>query len=144
VQYQPAGGDSWEAYRAEWRGLYGHDVGAYLGPPKVTFTFLADDVEAGWEAIAPYALHETNSYGDWAEQSGIDSPYFKTDSIDELRSAELYRVATPKELATELAAAEPFGFAMLHPLMGGIPPELAWSSLHLLEHEVLPHLGGGA
>jgi hypothetical protein len=23
-------------------------------------------------------------------------------------------------------------------MVGGIPPELAWSSLHLLEHEVLP------
>jgi hypothetical protein len=27
---------------------------------------------------------------------------------------------------------------MLHPLCGGMPIELAWSSLHLFEHEVLP------
>jgi alkanesulfonate monooxygenase SsuD/methylene tetrahydromethanopterin reductase-like flavin-dependent oxidoreductase (luciferase family) len=142
LQYQPAGGDSWEAYRAEWEKLHGTDVGPYLGPPKVTFTFLAEDVEAGWAAIAPYALHETNAYGEWAERSGAPSPYFKTDSIDELRAAELYRVATPKELTEELAAAEPFGFAMLHPMMGGIPPALAWASLHLLEREVLPNLPG--
>ena len=25
-------------------------------------------------------------------------------------------------------------------MLGGIPPELAWESLHLLEHEVLPRL----
>jgi hypothetical protein len=29
---------------------------------------------------------------------------------------------------------------VLHPLMGGIPPELAWESLHLVEHEVLPNV----
>ena len=28
----------------------------------------------------------------------------------------------------------------LHPLMGGIHPELAWESLRLLEHEVLPNV----
>jgi hypothetical protein len=29
---------------------------------------------------------------------------------------------------------------MLHPMVGGIPPELAWDSLRLFEHEVLPRL----
>jgi hypothetical protein len=27
---------------------------------------------------------------------------------------------------------------MFHPLCGGMPIDLAWSSLHLFEHEVLP------
>jgi hypothetical protein len=38
---------------------------------------------------------------------------------------------------TEVKAA-PFPFAMFHPLCGGMPPELAWSSLRLFESEVLP------
>jgi hypothetical protein len=29
---------------------------------------------------------------------------------------------------------------MLHPLMGGIAPDLAWESLRLFETEVLPKL----
>jgi hypothetical protein len=29
---------------------------------------------------------------------------------------------------------------MLHPLMGGIAPDLAWASLQLFEAEVLPQL----
>jgi hypothetical protein len=29
---------------------------------------------------------------------------------------------------------------MLHPMVGGVPPALAWESLHLFEHEVLPAL----
>ena len=30
---------------------------------------------------------------------------------------------------------------MLHPLMGGIAPALAWEGLQLFEREVLPRLG---
>jgi hypothetical protein len=36
------------------------------------------------------------------------------------------------------AEASPYPFALLHPLCGGMPIELAWSSLRLFEHEVLP------
>jgi hypothetical protein len=46
-------------------------------------------------------------------------------------------VLTPDELVAELRAA-PFPFAFFHPLCGGIPPDLAWSSLRLFENEVLP------
>ena len=50
------------------------------------------------------------------------------------------RVLTPAEFVEEMRAA-PFPFALFHPLCGGMPPELAWSSLHLFEHEVLPAFG---
>jgi hypothetical protein len=43
----------------------------------------------------------------------------------------------------ELKAAGPFAFSLFHPLCGGIPPELAWESLRLYEHEVLPRLEPG-
>jgi hypothetical protein len=49
-------------------------------------------------------------------------------------------VLRPTELVDELKAKGPFGFAMFHPLMGGIPPELGWRSLRLFETEVLPKL----
>jgi hypothetical protein len=32
----------------------------------------------------------------------------------------------------------PAGVLNFHPMMGGLPPELAWESLHLFEREVLP------
>jgi hypothetical protein len=31
-----------------------------------------------------------------------------------------------------------FPLALLHPMCGGMPPEMAWSSLRLFENEVLP------
>jgi hypothetical protein len=36
----------------------------------------------------------------------------------------------------------PAGMVLLHPLMGGTPPELAWESLRLIEPEVLPAVRG--
>jgi hypothetical protein len=57
--------------------------------------------------------------------------------IEELRASGGYAVLTPEQLIQELKAA-PFPFAFFHPLCGGIPPELAWQSLRLFEHEVMP------
>ena len=46
----------------------------------------------------------------------------------------------PDQMVAELSEQGPFAFVAFHPLMGGIPPELAWESLRLFEHEVLPRL----
>jgi hypothetical protein len=40
--------------------------------------------------------------------------------------------------AAELAAAGAFAFAVLHPMVGGIPPDLAWRHLRLFEKALLP------
>lgn len=47
---------------------------------------------------------------------------------------------TPDQLLEHVAEQGDRAFLMFHPMMGGIPPELAWQSLHLFEQEVLPHL----
>ena len=44
---------------------------------------------------------------------------------------------TPDELVDHLRT---FGYMMLHPLCGGIPPELAWETLRTIETRVLPAL----
>ena len=85
-------------------------------------------------------MHEVNAYGAWAEAAGLDTGYETFDDPDELRADGRYRVATPDELVAELTAAGDLGFFMLHPLLGGLPPDKAWESLRLLEHEVLPRV----
>ena len=91
----------------------------------------------GWEQMAPFFLHETNAYGAWQAQDGVAAPFRTVDDVDELRAGGQYRVLTPEQFVEELRAA-PFPFALLHPLCGGMPIDLAWSSLRLFEHEVLP------
>lgn len=139
VGYQPSTGASWAAYRSECAAQGRPDPGEYLGG-DATVTILAADPDATWSAIAPYALHEANAYGSWAAAAGADTGYSGAADADELRASGQYRVVTPDELVQDLRARGPFGFALFHPMLGGIPPALAWESLHLLEREVLPRL----
>jgi hypothetical protein len=87
--------------------------------------------------MAPYFLHETNAYGIWQAQDDVASPYHTVSDTDELRATGQYRVVTPEQFIAEQRDA-PFPFAFFHPMCGGMPIDLAWSSLHLFEHQVLP------
>lgn len=143
LRFFPSSGDVWPAYRSAVVDLGGDDPGPYLGG-DTSFFHLAEDVDAGWDAIAPYAMHEVNAYGAWQEAAGVDGRdvggYSTAASADALRATGQYRVLTPDALAKELRDGGPFAFALFHPMMGGIPPALAWSSLDLFEREVLPQL----
>jgi hypothetical protein len=126
----------WEFYRDEVLQLGRPDPGpSPIGQNRTVA--LAKDVEQGWEQHGPYFLHEANAYGAWAAINDGASPYRSAGSVDELRATGSYAVLTPEDYVEELRAAA-FPFAMLHPMCGGTPPQLAWSSLRLLEHEVMP------
>ena len=86
--------------------------------------------------MAPFFLHETNSYGAWNAEAGL-SAYSIFNGSDELRQSGQYRVLTPAQFVVEQKASQ-FPFTIFHPLCGGMPIELAWSSLRLFEQEVLP------
>lgn len=132
----PSVPDVWDFYRDEVQQLGGSDPGpSPIGENRTVA--LAKDVDTGWEQMGPFFLHETNAYGAWQAQDDIASPYRTVDDIDQLRASGRYCVLTPDEYVVELEAA-PFPFAMFHPMCGGIPPDLAWSSLRLFENEVLP------
>lgn len=98
---------------------------------------LAEDPDKGWEQMSPFFMHEMNAYGAWQAQDGLASPYRTVTDLDGLRASGNYRVITPEAMIEEQKAS-PFPFVMLQPLCGGMPIDLAWSSLKLFEHEVLP------
>jgi hypothetical protein len=52
----------------------------------------------------------------------------------------IYQMLTPAQTIEQITAAGPGAAVMFHPLMGGVPPELAWQNLRLFEEKVLPHL----
>ena len=132
----PSVPEVWPFYRDEVQKLGRPDPGpSIVGENRVVA--LATDAEAGWKEMAPFFLHECNAYGLWQDQEQVASPYRVMESVEQLRASGGYAVLTPDELVRELKES-PFPFAMLHPLCGGMPPELAWSSLRLFETEVLP------
>jgi len=132
----PTTPEVWTFYRDAMQKLGRPDPGpSAIGANSLVA--LAEDPDEGWEQMAPFFLHENNAYGVWQAQDDIASPYHHVDGVDELRATGQYRVLAPEQFVEEQKAA-PFPYAFLHPLCGGMPIELAWSSLHLFENEVLP------
>lgn len=133
--YVPVSDETWEAYRAELASLGRPDPGPRQSGPMTT-TVVASDVDAAWDELLPYFLHDTNTYAGWLDDAGMPGPYART-AADELRARGQYRIVTPTDLRSELEALGPSAFAMLHPMVGGIPPATAWASLELFEQDVL-------
>lgn len=134
--FVPTDPEVWEFYRDEVRLLGRPDPGpSPIGSSQTVA--LADDAERGWREMGPYFLHHTNAYGAWQAQDDIASPYRTVADVDALRAAGRLRVLTPDQYIGELRAAR-VPFAHLHPFCGGMPIDLAWSSLRLFEREVLP------
>ncbi|HVV77240.1 MAG TPA: LLM class flavin-dependent oxidoreductase [Mycobacteriales bacterium] len=131
----PSVPEVWDAYRDECIKLGKPDPGPGMLPPAHTVA-LATDPDEGWKAHGPYFLYESNAYGKWIADSGAPGPYKQAADLDELRTMGDYSVVTPAQMVDNLKAA-PFPFAIFHPMCGGTPPELAWSSLKLFESEVL-------
>lgn len=137
--FLPVDASLWTVYAAECERL-GRDPGPPPPPPGPLFVHVADDPERAWAHIAPHALHETNSYGEWLTEAEGLGPYTPTDDAESLRAMGLYAVVTPDACA---AMARESGSLGLHPLMGGLSPDLAWESLELVAGKVLPALSRG-
>ncbi len=139
--FMPSSPGLWEPYRDEMIKLGRPDPGAYAGG-DTSFVHLSEDPEAGWHVIAPFALHEVNSYGRWMAEAGVGAAggYEPVSDAGQLRALGQYRVLTPDQMVEELKERGPQAMALLHPLMGGTAPSAAWESLRLFESEVLPRL----
>ena len=127
----------WEHYRDECLALGKPDPGPGRAEEGGEIVVLAEDPESAWAELGRYFLHETNAYGRWQEESGLPTPFRTTGDVDELRRRGQYRILTPDDYAKELAASADDPFVVLHPMVGGIPPELAWRHLRLFEETFL-------
>lgn len=134
--FVPVDTSLWPTYAQACREL-GRDPGPMPPDGGPLFLHVADDPDAAWARIAPHALHEMNSYGAWLTEAEGIARYTPTEDADALRAGGAYAVLTPDEC---VALARETGALRLHPLMGGLPPELAWESLELIASEVLPRL----
>ncbi len=140
VGFSPSLPSVWEPFRAESLALGKPDPGPYFGVSIGNF-HLCVDVDQGWDEVGRHFLHETNAYGRWAADAGVDGTYRIAADVDEVRRLGMYRVLTPDQLLGEIEQVGPFGFVLFHPMIGGVSPESAWRSLHLFEHDVMRRLG---
>jgi alkanesulfonate monooxygenase SsuD/methylene tetrahydromethanopterin reductase-like flavin-dependent oxidoreductase (luciferase family) len=136
--FVPSSADCWEFYRDEMAKLGKPDPGPARGGETEVVT-LARDPDAAWDAMAPFFMHETNAYGAWRAAADKPGPYHSVADYAELKAANRYHVLTPEQMIAQMKAM-PMPYAGFHPLVGGMPIDLAWDSLRLFEREVLPAL----
>ncbi len=107
-------------------------------PAAPGFVMVSRDPDATWRAIGHFAFDDASTYAAWQEAGVVsDTAVPGIESWQDLRASGQFCVVTPEQC---LALAERDGSLMLHPLMGGIAPDVAWESLRLFEREVLPRL----
>ena len=118
----------------------GHEPGWCYLPPRdlPTSLFVADDLDRAWDELGPYLMHDARSYAAMNAGDHATTSFSFAGSVEELRAeARSHRIITVAE-AIELARS---GLPLpLHPLVGGLPPEIAWRYLRTVTDEVVPAL----
>ena len=128
-----------ETYRDACK-KFGQTPGLCVVPPEGTVmsAFVARDPDAAWQRIGPHLLHDAQAYAAWMGESNVSSTKSTAADVDALRAeGGPYRIFSVDEA---VAYMQQHGPLLTQPLCGGIPPELAWESLHLIVDEVLPAL----
>ncbi|KHK89473.1 LLM class flavin-dependent oxidoreductase [Novosphingobium malaysiense] len=141
VGFGPMKGELVDLYLSECARL-GHKPRTYFRPrPGMPLAIhLCEDPNAGWDAIAPHAVHVVTEYAKWAEQEGdaSNSPFKGLTEPSVLRQAGLFAAWTPEMLLEKVQGMEG-GNVGFQPLLGGLSPAEGWKSLNLLE-QVMPDL----
>ncbi len=137
--FRPGVPPLWEVYVAELRSL-GRPIPDPHPRSGPTFLFVSEDPERDLARLTPNLLDTTNTYAEWAlERRAGSTKYAPATTADDLTSRG-FCFCTPAECVELARSFHPDGELRFHPLMGGIDPELSWSSLELFEREVLPEL----
>ncbi len=142
----PVGDDELVAlYNAECERL-GHDPGMVLMPTATQpgMVTVAEDPDKAWAELGPYYLHDAMVYKSWQGPDQRSLVASEADSVEALREEGVYTILTPDECVRLAGDLGPLGAIVLHPLCGGVPPELAWPGLELFASAVMPRLNAAS
>ena len=102
---------------------------------------LHEDPDHAWAELGSHLKWEAVEYGAWAADDMKSVMHVRgVTTLDDVRASGRYRVLTPDQLLDELAEQGAEASVTLHPLVGGMPVDEAWKSVHLLTDQVLPRL----
>lgn len=138
--FAQGGGPQLEAtYAAEARA-HGHEPGFCMIPPTdmATTVFVADDLDAAWAELGPHLMHDVRSYAAINEGNTHTASLSMATTVEELRAeARSHRIVTVDDAVSMIKSGAPLA---LQPLVGGLPPEIAWRYLRTVTDEVMPRL----
>lgn len=121
----------------------GHEPGFCFLPPQhmATTLFVAHDVDAAWDELGPYLMHDVVNYAGINEvgiQSDPTASFSAATSVQELRAEKRsHRILSVDEAVEMVRSNRPL---FLHPLVGGLPPDIAWRYLRTVTDDVMPHV----
>jgi alkanesulfonate monooxygenase SsuD/methylene tetrahydromethanopterin reductase-like flavin-dependent oxidoreductase (luciferase family) len=123
-----------EFYEAQCRA-HGHEPGMIQFPVRgaPTAVFVADDVDEAWDVLGPHLLHDAVTAASYRPhddpKTSPVASITRADSVTALREESgPYRIFTPDEATDYVRSGRPLP---LHPLCGGISPDVAWPYLEL-------------
>jgi alkanesulfonate monooxygenase SsuD/methylene tetrahydromethanopterin reductase-like flavin-dependent oxidoreductase (luciferase family) len=117
-------------YESQCRAA-GHEPGIvqFPVPGAPTAVFVADDVDEAWDLLGPHLVHDAVTAASYRPHDDSVASITRADNITALRESEgPYRILTTDEAADYVCGGRPLP---LHPLCGGIPPDVAWRHLEL-------------
>ena len=123
---------------AEAARAAGHEPGMCMIPPAdaTTTMFVAEDVDRAWDELGPYLMHDVLSYAEWNEGNTKTASLSFVKTAEELREENRsHRILTVDEAIEVVRLGVPLG---LHPLIGGLPPDIAWRYLETVADKVMP------
>ncbi len=126
---------------AETARAHGHEPGFCMIPSTdlATTVFVADDLERAWDELGPHLLHDVVSYAALNEGNTHTASLSRARTVEELRAEDRTHRVIPVDEAVELVRT---GHPLpLQPLVGGLPPEVAWRYLRTVTDEVMPQVG---
>lgn len=117
----------------------GHVPGLCMIPPegRPNVVFVHPDPEQAWQEIGPYILKDAVPYATWNREAGMGATSLSHATTIESMKAEkgAYQIL---DIEGAVAVVKKWGALPMHPLCGGIPPEIAWAYLRRAVEEVMP------
>jgi hypothetical protein len=96
-------------------------------PDDATTIFVADDVDRAWDELGPYLMHDVKTYASWNEGDHRTVSLSFASTAEELRKENRSHRILPFDEAVEFVRAG--SVLQLHPVIGGLPPDIAWRYL---------------
>jgi alkanesulfonate monooxygenase SsuD/methylene tetrahydromethanopterin reductase-like flavin-dependent oxidoreductase (luciferase family) len=116
----------------------GHEPGMCIlaSADAPTTVFVAEDVDRAWDELGPYLMHDVLSYAEWNEGNTDTSSLSFVTTAEELRAENRsHRIFSVDEAIEFVRSGAPLA---LHPLIGGLPPGIAWRYLETVAEKVMP------
>lgn len=138
--FAQGGGPELESVYADEARTHGREPGFCMIPPldMATTVFVAEDLDAAWDEVGPHLLHDVTAYAALNEGNTHTASISRATSVSDLRAEDRsHRIVDVDEAVSMVQAGMPLP---LQPLVGGLPPDIAWRYLRVVTDELMPRL----